>query len=76
VAPPPYPQPEGPELERDRLKRTFRNIAARNRQAAELDMPPARRVMTPAEAQALLAAPKPPARRLLSRLQTLIFRGP
>jgi len=72
VSPPLHPPPAGVEIERDRLKRLYRNHAARNRQATEADMPPAPRVMSRAEADDVLRAAAPPRRGLLARLQTLV----
>lgn len=70
VADPPHPPPAGPELERDRLKRMYRNLAARGRITAERDMPPAPRVMSRAEAAEVLRASAPPPRGLIARLLT------
>jgi len=76
VSPPLHPPPAVPEAERDRLKRMYRNHAAKRRVAAEQDMPPAPRVMTRAEAVEVLRASPPPRRGLLGWLQTLANRRP
>jgi len=58
-APPPYPPPAGPEHRAARLRRLYRNVAARNRRRVEADMPPAPRVMSREEAEMVLGASGP-----------------
>lgn len=56
VAPPPYPPPAGPEHPAARLRRLYRNIAARNRRRLEAGMPPAPRVMSREVAEVVIGA--------------------
>jgi hypothetical protein len=58
-APPPYPPPPGPEHPAARLRRCYRNVAARNRRRIEADMPPAPRAMSREVAEMVIGASGP-----------------